>query len=253
MLRKSSLLTAVLALALATAFAGLTMAQEVVSLGDLNKIDPAKWIAFLPSDASGLQLQGNPHLLNRTYLFTSGEYKGEYKFTCQWRWHEDPRLLAAVKQDPAKYGALRRQYADNLSIPLRSSMKLKEGRSWEPLDGLVARVDAGHGKVSTEWMGGTKGNPIAHAFIEADDQRVLTLREKGEGQEPAIKPGVWYDIEVTCRKDHLTVVFGEKTVIDADYDQKFIGGHIGMGNRETNAGIKMHSEVKNAQLVLLTN
>lgn len=197
-------------------------AQEVKD--DFSSLNPDHWTVTLPGPGAGVQvLQNELALSNRGYVFLKG--KPWTTYTLQWQWN------AYEGQDPVAYG-------DHFLILVRSTGKVNPKRAYEPMDGLVVRINAGYGKIAIEQA--TDGK--LETLVEKD----LVLAEKKENGKPAIPPDVWYKLRVEDKDNKISVFVGDAKApaIESKYDpKKFSGSLFGLANREHVAGPK-RSRVK---------
>lgn len=216
------------------------------------------WKTHLPLPHSGVEIRpclndegiatGEVALRNRAYLFREYRAKSGSIVSTVFTWEE---------------GGGGVQYADNFQLILRSSGDVagkihppEAGkRSFEIMDGLIVRIDCGHGKVSLDQVIDGKASILASKYIRVREAKVEVFDQEPENSGGALAlpegAGVnWYKLSVDDDGKKLSISIDGAPVCSADFDGTHLPGTmLGIGNRESLAGFPMVTFVKSLSVM----
>lgn len=140
----------------------------------------------------------------RAFLINKHEWeKGTIRF--EWQPPESVR------------GSDDKLYGDHLSILLSATGDIRPERSYEPLDGIIVRLEANSGNV--------------RILIPKDGGKDFELIKEFEGGGPLRRE--WYNVVLVDHGERITVHVDEKLTVNADIPAKFRTGKSGDSSTES--------------------
>lgn len=174
-----------------------------------ERLSPERWEVSLPGPGSALQLHDKELLIaNRAYLLSRGTWDGG-SIVFDWKPAESRKA-----DDGHVYG-------DHIAVLLFSDGTIRKERSYEPLSGIVVRIDSTRGDVyiqSADGEGGMKN----------------LATKKGDGNP--IDPTTWHEVAVTYDSKELAVSLDGKQPLTVAFDSTGTKRRWGIFNREAVAG-----------------
>ncbi len=173
---------------------------------DFSRLDESRWSIRYPGPGAATQLlQKEFVLLNRPYLLSKQEWPGG-EISFQWK----PSVLVKGDDD--------RTYGDHIAVLFFSDGSIREVRSYEPLTGIVVRIDS------------VTGDCYIQQAINGPELFENLIHFKGV--EP-IDPEAWHTVKVTCGGKTVAVDLDGKPVAKAELPANARKGKMwGLYNRE---------------------
>jgi hypothetical protein len=167
--------------------------------------------------------KGHIRLINRGYLVTNQEFKEPIEISFEWRW--------------SQLGLLP-QYADDLTVVLRTTGKAKRHRTYEVEDGVVIRFVSFAGSIFIS------SGPPERALYGNVNPPLLTIPLPAEE---------WHRIRVTDNGETIAVFVSGPAIPEQQWSEPLVklathyrglANHVAVYNRELVAGIPHESSIR---------
>lgn len=184
--------------------------------------DSSKWRAppeIIP-DAGVYVDKGQARLINRGYLVTVPEFTEPIEISFDWKW--------------SQLGLLP-QYADHLTVALRTTGKPRPERSWEVHDGILIVFDAYRGSLTISTPEDNDPQPsLPMASLPMPAERWHRIRITDDGK----------NIAIYLNGPEIPAQFADKPVATRAISYKGDARHVALYNREMLKSIPHESSIR---------